>query len=313
MSRAEVNRSTEMEVFVRVVETGGLSAAARALRITPSAVSKLMARLEGRLGARLLNRSTRKLQLTPEGAAFYARSVQVLADIQEAEREVLAGAAPRGRVRVNSVVDLGRNLLLPLTPGFLEQHPEVTLDIELTDQVVDLLEVRADVAIRVGNLPSSSLTARKLGESRTVVVASPDYLAKHGTPRRPEDLAHHHQLDFTFARSVRNWPFRLPDGEVVYLPGVGGVHAGDGESVRRLALEGVGLARLSVFSAAEDIRAGRLIPVLEAFNPGDILQVHAVFLGPGGRLPARVRAFIDYLAANMRFPTWPEAEAGSCG
>ncbi|MBT9472372.1 MAG: LysR family transcriptional regulator [Pseudomonadota bacterium] len=304
MARSEVNRSTEMEVFVRVVETGGLSSAARALRITPSAVSKLIGRLEARLGARLLNRSTRKLQLTPEGAAFYARSAQVLADIDEAEREVTAGAAPRGRVRVNSVVDLGRNLLLPLVPGFLAAHPDVTLDLVLTDQVVDLLDERADVAIRVGSLRSSSLTARKLGQSRAVVVASPGYLARRGTPTRLEDLAQHHQMDFTFTRSVRNWPFKLESGEVVYLPGVGGVQLGDGESVRRLALEGAGLARLSVFSAADDIKAGRLVPVLEAFNPGDVLEVHVVFLGQGGHLPARVRAFIDYLAENMRLPTW---------
>ena len=305
MPRPEVSRSTEMEVFVRVVEAGGLSAAARALRLTPSAVSKLMARLEARLGARLLNRSTRKLQLTPEGAAFYARSVQVLADIEEAEREVLAGAAPRGRVRVNSVVDLGRNLLLPLVPDFLAKHPEVTLDIVLTDQVVDLLDERADVAIRVGNLRSSNLTARKIGESRTVVVASPDYLARRGVPTKLEELADHHQMDVTFTRSVRNWPFRTADGEVVYMPGVGGVQVGDGESLRRLALEGAGLARLSVFSVADDLKDGRLVPVLEEFNPGDRLQVHAVFLGQGGRLPARVRAFIDYLAANLRLPTWP--------
>ena len=306
MSRSDVNRSTEMEVFVRVVESGGLSSAARALKLTPSAVSKLMSRLETRLGARLLNRSTRKLQLTPEGAGFYARSVQELADIAEAEREVLAGAAPRGRVRINSVVDIGRNLLLPLVPGFLEQHPEVTLDIVLTYQVVDLLDEQADVAIRVGNLRSSSLTARKLGESRAVVVASPEYLARRGVPTRLEDLAQHHQMDFTFTRSVRNWPFRLPSGEVVYMPGVGGLQLGDGESVRRLALAGGGLARLSVFSAAADIKAGRLVPVLEEFNPGDRLQLHAVFLGAGGRLPARVRALIDYLSANMRLPTWPD-------
>lgn len=305
MSRAEVNRSTEMEVFVRVVETGGLSAAARALKLTPSAVSKLVSRLETRLGARLLNRSTRRLQLTPEGEAFFARSVRVLADIDEAEREVLAGAAPRGRVRVNSVVDLGGQFILPLVPAFLEQHPDVTLDIVLTDQVVDLLEERADVAIRMGALRSSNLTARKLGESRAVVVAAPDYLARRGVPTRLEDLADHHQLDFTFTRSVRNWPFRGPDGQVVHLPGAGGVQVGDGASLRRLALAGAGLARMSVFAAAEDIRAGRLTPVLEAFNPGDRLEAHAVFVGQGGRLPARVRAFIDFLAANIRLPTLP--------
>lgn len=308
MARSEVNRSTEMEVFVRVVETGGLSAAARALRITPSAVSKLIARLETRLGARLLNRSTRKLQLTPEGTAFYTRSVQVLADIDEAEREVTAGAAPRGRVRVNSNVGLGRQLLLPLVPDFLTKHPEVTLDIVLTDQVVDLLDERADVALRVGDLQSSSLVARKLGESRAVVVASPDYLARRGVPMTLQDLNQHDQLDFNFTRSVRNWPFLGPDGQVAYLPGVAAVQVGDGESLRELALAGAGLARMSVFSAARDIAAGRLVPVLEAFNPGDVLEVHVVFLGQGGRLPARVRAFIDYLVENLRLPSW-RAEA----
>ena len=304
MARSEVNRSTEMQVFVRVVETGGLSAAARSLRITPSAVSKLIARLEARLGARLLNRSTRKLQLTPEGAAFYNRSVQVLADIDEAEREVTAGAAPRGRVRVNSNVGLGRHLLLPLVPDFLAKHPEVTLDIVLTDQVVDLLDERADVALRVGDLRSSSLMARKLGESRAVVVASPDYLARRGVPMSLQDLTQHDQLDFNFTRSVRNWPFLGQDGQVAYLPGVAAVQVGDGESLRELALAGAGLARMSVFSAARDIAAGRLVPVLEAFNPGDVLEVHVVFLGQGGRLPARVRAFIDYLVENLRLPSW---------
>lgn len=297
-----------MEVFVRVVETGGLSAAARALRITPSAVSKLIARLETRLGARLLNRSTRKLQLTPEGTSFYTRSVQVLADIDEAEREVTAGAAPRGRVRVNSNVGLGRQLLLPLVPDFLAKHPEVTLDIVLTDQVVDLLDERADVALRVGDLQSSSLMARKLGESRAVVVASPDYLARRGVPMTLQDLSQHDQLDFNFTRSVRNWPFLGTDGQVAYLPGVAAVQVGDGESLRELALAGAGLARMSVFSAARDIAAGRLVPVLEAFNPGDVLEVHVVFLGQGGRLPARVRAFIDYLVENLRLPSW-RAEA----
>lgn len=308
MARSEVNRSTEMEVFVRVVETGGLSAAARALRITPSAVSKLIARLETRLGARLLNRSTRKLQLTPEGTSFYTRSVQVLADIDEAEREVTAGAAPRGRVRVNSNVGLGRQLLLPLVSDFLAKHPEVTLDIVLTDQVVDLLDERADVALRVGDLQSSSLMARKLGESRAVVVASPDYLARRGVPMTLQDLSQHDQLDFNFTRSVRNWPFLGTDGQVAYLPGVAAVQVGDGESLRELALAGAGLARMSVFSAARDIAGGRLVPVLEAFNPGDVLEVHVVFLGQGGRLPARVRAFIDYLVENLRLPSW-SAEA----
>src|SRR5690554_4800482 len=142
MARLDTNRSGEMEVFVRVVELGGFSAAARVFRMTPSAVSKLIARLEARLGARLVNRSTRKLQLTPEGCEFYERAVGVLADLDEAEKAVAAGSAPRGRLRVNSNVPFGLHCLLPLVAGFRARFPEVTLDLTLTDQVVDLLEER---------------------------------------------------------------------------------------------------------------------------------------------------------------------------
>src|SRR5689334_5969218 len=150
MARLDTNRSGEMEVFVRTVELGGFSAAAREFRMTPSAVSKLIARLESRLGARLVNRSTRKLQLTAEGRQFYSRSLRVLADLDEAEREAASGASPRGLVRVNANVPFGLHLLLPLVPDFLTLHPEMRLDIVLTDQVIDLLEERADVAIRTG-------------------------------------------------------------------------------------------------------------------------------------------------------------------
>jgi DNA-binding transcriptional LysR family regulator len=183
MPRSDINRTGEMDVFVRMVESGGFSVAARSLRLTPSAVSKLVGRLEARLGARLVNRSTRKLQLTAEGQAFYRRSVDILADIAEAESEAASGAAPRGRVRVNSNVPFGMHYLLPLVPKFLERHPEVQLDIALSDQVIDLLEQRADVAIRVGPMRSSKLVARKLGGSRMALVASPRYLQRRGTPR----------------------------------------------------------------------------------------------------------------------------------
>ena len=189
MVRQDVNRSGEMEVFARVVELGGFSAAARAFRMTPSAVSKLVARLETRLGVRLINRSTRKLQLTPEGTAYYDRSIRILDDINTAEREAAIGATPRGRVRVNTSVPFGLHWLLPLLPGFLKLHPGVSVDVALTDTVVDLMEERADIAIRVGPLRESRLLARKLGESRMVVVAAPGYLADHGTPRTPADLA----------------------------------------------------------------------------------------------------------------------------
>lgn len=301
MGRLDTNRSGEMEVFARVVELGGFSAAARAFRMTPSAVSKLVARLEARLGARLLSRSTRKLQLTPEGQAFYERSARILADLEEAEREAAAGTAPRGRVRVNANVPFGLHYLLPLVPDFLAQHPEVTLDVALTDRVVDLLEERADVAIRTGPLRASRLVARKLGESRMAVVATPRYLERQGTPRNLADLERHNRIGFNFARSFEEWPFR--NGRAITtLPACGNVQVGDGETARRLALAGVGLARLALFHIGEDVKAGRLRPVLEELNPGDVEDIHAVFLGQGGHLPSRVRAFIDFLVHRVHFP-----------
>ena len=176
----------------------------RALRMTPSAVSKLVARLERRLGARLINRSTRKLLLTAEGQAFLERAHRVLADLDEAERAVTAGAVPRGLVRVNCNVPFGLHRLLPLVPRFTAAHPEVRLDIALTDRVIDLMDERSDVAIRVGSMRPSQLMACKLGQSRMAVVAAPAYLARRGVPQTPYDLDAHkkcHRADFdAFAR-----------------------------------------------------------------------------------------------------------------
>jgi DNA-binding transcriptional LysR family regulator len=299
MARIATNRSGEMDVFTRVVELGGFSAAARALHMTPSAVSKLVARLEARLGTRLVLRSTRKLVVTPEGQAFHERCLRILSDIDEAERDAAAGAAPRGRVRVNANVPFGLHHLLPLLPGFLARHPQVTVDVVLTDQVVDLLEERADVAIRVGPLRASQLVARKLGQSRMEVVAAPSYLKRNGTPRTLAELERHNRIGFNFARSFEEWPFFEGDA-IRTLPACGNVQVGDGECARRLALAGVGIARLAWFHIGPDIRARRLRPILREKNPGDVEDIHAVFIGQGGRLPARVRAFVDYLVEKVR-------------
>lgn len=295
------NRSGEMEVFAAVVERGGFSAAAKLFGMTPSAVSKLVTRLEGRLGARLINRSTRKLQLTAEGQAFHQRCVAILSDIAEAEAEAAAGRAPRGRVRVNANVAFGNQILLPLVPAFLAEHPELSVDLVFTDQVVDLIEERADIAIRVapGPLRGSQLMARKIGESAVAVVASPAYLARHGEPKTPADLAKHNLIGFNFARSVEGWPFRV-DGALISIAAVGNTQVGDGEIARQLAVAGVGLARLGRFHTQAEVAAGRLVTVLEDFNPGDIEVIHAVYLGQGGFVPARMRAFIDFLARNVK-------------
>lgn len=252
MARLEVNRSGELEVFVRVIELGGFSAAARAFGMTPSAVSKLVSRLEQRLGTRLVNRSTRQLQLTPEGCAFYERGVRILADLEEAERCAGEHTAPRGRLRVNANVPFGHRFLLPLTPKFLERHPDVTLDIVLTDEVIDILEQRTDVAVRAGPLKSSNLMARKLGQTRMTIVGAPGYLAHHGTPTTPQDLLQHNRLGANYVRAQPGWPLRHGGGDIV-VPVTGNAQASDGEALHRLALAGLGLARLAAFQVREDI------------------------------------------------------------
>jgi DNA-binding transcriptional LysR family regulator len=299
MARFDANRSGEMEVFARVVELGGFTPAANAFGLTPSAVSKLISRLEARLGARLLNRSTRRLQLTPEGRAFYDRALQVLADLDEAEREAAGGAEPRGHLRVNCNVPFGMRFVVPFMAEFLDAYPEVTLDLVLSDTVVDLMEERADIAVRVGPLRDSALVARKLGTSRMVVVASPDYLDRHGVPASTADLATHRGIGWTFRRTIGLWPF-IEGGQTLGATPPLVARASDGDVARLLALSGAGLARLALFHIGPDIKAGRLMPVLEALNPGDQEDIHAVYLGQPGPLPARVRAFIDFLVATIR-------------
>lgn len=293
------NRSGEMEVFVRVVELGGFSPAARAARMTPSAVSKLITRLETRLGSRLLSRSTRQLQLTPEGCAFYERATRILADIEDAERAAGAGEQAAGRVRVNASASYANHILAPVLPDFMNLHPGVTLDIVQTDAVVDLVAERADVAIRAGPLKSSALVARKLGETALMIVAAPSYLDRWGEPRSIADLQAHNRLGFGYARAVDGWPLR-GEGETVVVPATGRVQASDGEGLRHLALSGVGLARLAAFTVREDIAAGRLVPVLGDLDTGEREAFHAIHVGQGGPLPSRVRALLDFLAANGR-------------
>jgi DNA-binding transcriptional LysR family regulator len=284
-----------MEVFVLVVERGGFSAAARAARLTPSAVSKLVARLENRLGARLFNRSTRALQLSPEGCAFYERASQILADIEEAEQNAKAGERPSGRLRVNTSASYATHVLAPILPDFLERYPNVALDLIQTDAVVDLLSERADVAIRTGPLQASSLIARKLGDTAKLIVGAPSYLARCGEPKTLDDLDRHHRLGFSYVRRVDGWSL-MQEKVPVLVPVSGRVQASDGETLRRLAISGTGLAQLAAFTVREDIEAGRLVSVLEHLNTGDREEFFAVHVGRGGPLPSRVRAFLDYVA-----------------
>ena len=288
-----------MEVFARVFELGGFSAAARALHLTPSAISKLIGRLEARLGARLVNRSTRGLQFTPEGRLFYDRSIRLLADLDEVERSVAEAELPSGKIRVSANVPVGRQLLLPIVPAFLEAYPKLSLEISLTDQVIDLLEQRTDVALRSGPLKNSQLIARKLGAVRMMIVGSPGYFARHGIPKTPDELLRHNRLGFNYARASKGWPL-IDKGVERTIPPSGNVQASDGDALRTLAVSGVGLVRLASFVVRDDIAANRLVAVLEAFNPGDIDELHAVYLGQGGLLPVRIRVFLEFLAQRIK-------------
>ena len=299
MGSPHQNRSGEMEVFVRVVELGGFSPAARAASMTPSAISKLIARLEARLGARLLNRSTRQLQLTPEGCAFYERATRILADIEDAERAAGVGEHAVGRVRINTSASYFNHVLAAVLSEFLVLHPGVTLDIVQTDTVVDLLAERTDLAIRAGPLKSSSLIARKLGETALTIVASPSYLERWGEPHSILDLETHNRLGFSYARAIDGWALR-EKGQTVVVPATGRVQASDGEGLRRLALAGVGIARLAAFTVREDIAAGRLVPLLGNLDTGEKEAFHAVYVGQGGPLPSRVRALLDFLVEKGR-------------
>ena len=299
MGSPHQNRSGEMEVFVRVVELGGFSPAARAANMTPSAVSKLITRLESRLGARLLNRSTRQFQITPEGCAFYERATRILADLEEAERAAGVGEQPVGRVRINTSASYATHILAPLLPQFLALYPGITLDIVQTDAVVDLLAEGADVAVRAGPMKSSSLVARKLGETALTIVAAPSYLARCGEPHTTAELEGHNRLGFGYTRVTAHWPLR-ENGETIVIPATGRVQVSDGEGLRHLALAGVGITRLAAFTVREDIAAGRLVPILGHLDTGEKEAFHAVYVGQGGPLPSRVRVLLDFLAEKGR-------------
>ena len=296
MSRILMERSGEMEIFARVVQEGGFSAAGRSLDLTPSAVSKAIARLEERLGARLLRRTTRALSLTEEGEAYYQAALNILQAMSDAEHAAAAGAV-RGRLRVSASLPFGAMFVAPAVPGFLARHPDVIVDFSATDDIVDLLAQRTDVAIRVGDLTDSTLIARKLGQSRRVVCAAPAYLERHGAPQTPGDLQGHNCLRFNFRRSRTGWPFRQ-DGRVLEQPVSGNLLVNNGETMRQMALAGVGVARLGLFHVAADIATGALTPLLEAYNPDDLETINAVYVG-GGHVPYRVRAFIDHLVDTL--------------
>jgi DNA-binding transcriptional LysR family regulator len=283
--------------FAAVIDAGSFSAAAARLGQTPSGVSRTIARLEKQLGMTLIHRTTRRLDLTEEGAWLLARARSVLADLAATEAEAQARRSqPAGLVRVNAATPALDHLLAPLVPGFLDAYPLIQLELASGETVVDLIEERADLAIRIGQLPDSTLNARRLGSSRLRVLAAPAYLERHGTPAAVEDLARHRLLGFTEPASLNTWPLAHAGGDG--WTAAPAVVASSGETVRHLALAGAGIACLSDFLARGDVDAGRLVPVLDAHALPWTQPVWAVFYKQGALAP-RVAALVEFLAQRL--------------
>jgi DNA-binding transcriptional LysR family regulator len=292
-----MDRLAGIPAFEGVVAAGSFAGAARALGLSVAAVSKQVRALEDRLGVRLLHRTTRQVRLTEAGERFHERCQRILADLEEAEREVAARqTTPRGRVRVSAPMSFGERHLGPVVGAFLAANPDVEIDLVLDDRFVDILAEGFDVAVRIAELHDSSLVARRLCGSRRVLCASPAYLARHGTPATPDELAAHRCIGYAYMTSGCDWPFRTRDGRRL-LRVRGPVMSNNGDVLRVLALDGCGIALLPTFLVADDLRAGRLHEVLPDQLAGD----PAVWvLQPTRRhVPLAVRAFVDFLTTHF--------------
>ena len=288
-----MDRVAAMTTFVKVVEAGSLTAAARSLDMSLPSVSRQLDGLEEHLGTRLLVRTTRRLTLTEGGRTYYEQAKRILAAIEEAEITLSAQhATPSGRLIVSSTVLFGRLHLAPLLPIFMARYPKLMVDLLLLDRVVNLVEEGIDVAIRPGPLEDSTLIARKLGVFRRVVCAAPSYLQRRGEPTRPQDLENHDCVVFTLLDSAQEWCFRTEAGDI-NVPVSGRLRTNSHDATVTAALGGAGLVLGPSWMVRDHILAGRLIPVLQGFEPPAI-EVHALF--PHLRLmPAKVRAFTDFL------------------
>jgi DNA-binding transcriptional LysR family regulator len=293
----------EMRAFVRAVELGGFSAAARDLDLTPSALSKLTTRLEDRLGVRLMNRTTRKLALTAEGEAYFASAKRILGEIAEAEAEVTRFAAhPKGLLRINVGAAFGLHQLAPALPSFLQKYPDIELDITVTDRLVDLVEEGADVAIRNGVLRDSSLVARKICDLHRVICASPAYLKTHGMPKSPQDLLAHNCISISGAPQLKRWPFDGANG-LEHVEVRGSIAANNAETLLQLAATGVGIIRLTDVIVGDGIRAGWLKPLLVDVHHVEPVPLSAVYPHGKHRSP-RVAAFVNFLVETFAEAPW---------
>ena len=290
-----MDKLKQIETFVEVVSLGSLSAAARAEGVAPAVMGRRLDALEARLGVKLLVRTTRRLSLTHEGSAFLESSQRLLTDLANAEASVSAGGVkPSGHLRLTAPAGFGRRHVAPLVPDFRELYPDVTVSLNLSDRVVDVAGEGFDCAVRVGDMPDSSLVSVRLADNRRLCVATPAYLAARGTPQTPAELARHDCLTLSSdASQTRGWAFRQPSGEVVHFKPSGPLDCSDGQVLHEWCLAGLGVAWRSTWEVEHDIQAGRLVAVLEdyAAPPNGIYAVFA----QRKHLALRVRLWMDYL------------------
>ncbi len=301
-----MDKFKQIESFVAVATRGSLAAAARAEGVAPAIVGRRLDALEERLGVKLMVRTTRRLTLTHEGSAFLEDCQRMLSELAQAEASVSAGGLKAsGHLRITAPAGFGRRHVAPLVPGFREQHPEVTLSLNLSDRVIDLAAEGYDCAVRVGDFPDSSLVSQRLADNRRLCVATPDFLRRHGTPRHPSDLARFDCLTLSSeASQTRGWAFRA-NGELTYLRPAGPLDCSDGQVLHDWCLQGRGIAWRSTWEVQADIAQGRLVEVLAdyAAPPNGIYAV----LPQRKHLPLRVRLWVDHLRHHFAQPGFQAA------
>lgn len=297
-----MDATSDLRVFVRVMDRGNFSSAASDLGITPSAVSKLISRLEDRLGVRLLERSTRRLALTPEGETFLARARRIVADIEEAEAEVArVRGAPRGKLRINSGTAFGLHQLAPALADFLARYPEIDIDLSITDRLVDLIDEQSDLAVRSGHIPEGPFVHRKIADLQRVICAAPSYLEKRGKPQIATDLKGHDCV-LVAGPGLNRWPFKTRSGiEVVEVRPR--VTTDDAEAAVRLAVEGAGIVRLSDVIVGGRLRKGELVALLTDVHHSEPYPLAAIYPAGRHRLP-RVAVFLEFLHERFGHAPW---------
>ncbi|KUZ09220.1 LysR family transcriptional regulator [Burkholderia diffusa] len=283
----------ELQAFAAVVDTGSITAAAQQLDVTVSAASRTLARLEEKLKTTLLRRTTRRLELTEEGRAFLQDARAIIESVENAEEQMLARREmPSGRLRVDAATPFMLHVIVPLVRGYRERFPKVELELNSNEGIIDLLERRTDVAIRIGRLKDSTLHSRRIGNSRLRILASPAYIEANGQPRKVEDLGKHTLLGFTQPESLNVWPILGADGEPTRIGP--DIWSSSGETLRQLALEGAGVVCLSDFMTAQDREAGRLVQVLARQTLEVEQPINAVYYR-NTAISSRIASFVDYM------------------